>query len=99
MRAIGATPGKILQIFVSEGMIVSLVSILLGLILAYPLSKVAAAFFGQLMLGEGSVLRYAFNPTGFWVTLVVTLVFGWIASRFPARNAIQVSTREALAYE
>ncbi|MEZ4848035.1 MAG: FtsX-like permease family protein, partial [Bacteroidia bacterium] len=93
MRAIGATPEKILQIFVSEGMIVSLVSILLGLILAYPLSKVAAAFFGQLMLGEGSVLRYAFNPTGFWVTLVVTLVFGWIASRFPARNAIQVSTR------
>jgi len=42
MRAIGATPKKIYSIFVSEGMIVSFFSILIGLILSYPLSQLAS---------------------------------------------------------
>jgi len=32
------------------------------------------------------------------VVLATTLVFGWLASRVPARRAIQLSTRDALAY-
>lgn len=99
MRAIGATPSQIYRLFVLEGLLVSVVSIVLGLILAYPLSRVAAVFFGDLMLGKNSVLEYAFSPMGFGITLVTTLVFGWLASRIPARSAIRISTREALAYE
>lgn len=99
MRAIGATPRMIYSIFVSEGMIISFVSILLGIIISYPLSQVAAVFFGNLMLGEEAVLQYAFNPLGFAVTLGVTISFGWLASRIPARNAVKTSTREALDYE
>lgn len=99
LRAIGATPKMIFQLFVAEGMIASVASILLGLLLAWPLSKVAAVFFGKLMLGEGAVLRYAFSGEGFSITLAATLIFGWLASRIPARRAIQVSTRDALAYE
>ena len=49
--------------------------------------------------GEGALLRFAFSPHGFWITLVTTIIFGWLASRIPARKAIRVSTREALAYE
>ncbi len=99
LRAIGATPGRIYRLFVMEGMIVSVASIFLGLLLAVPLSMAAAPFFGTLMLGEGALLRYAFSPLGFWITLVTTILFGWLASRIPARRAIRVSTREALAYE
>ncbi len=99
MRAIGATPAQIYRLFVWEGLLVSMVSIILGLLLSYPLSQVAAVFFGDLMLGKNSVLEYAFSPLGFVVTLVTTLVFGWLASRIPARGAIRISTREALAYE
>jgi len=99
MRAIGATPKMIYSIFVSEGMIISFVSILLGIIISYPLSKVASVFFGNLMLGEEAVLQYAFSPLGFAVTLGVTISFGWLASRIPARNAVKTSTREALDYE
>jgi len=33
------------------------------------------------------------------ITLLATLVFGWLASRIPARRALQVPTRDALAYE
>ena len=99
LRAIGATPKMIFQLFVAEGMISSVASILLGLLLAWPLSKVAAVFFGKLMLGEGAVLRYVFSAEGFLITLATTLIFGWMASRIPAQRAIQVSTRDALAYE
>ncbi|MBI5057772.1 MAG: ABC transporter permease [Nitrospirae bacterium] len=97
LRAIGATPRIIYNLFVAEGMIVSVISIFLGLLLSWPLSIVASRFFGNLMLEVE--LRSSFSKTGFVITLIATLVFGWLASRIPARNAVKVSTREALAYE
>jgi putative ABC transport system permease protein len=99
MRAIGATPKKIYSLFVMEGMIISVMSIVIGLILAYPLSQLAAIFFGQLMLGKEAILEYAFSPLGFGITLVVTIVFGWLASRIPARSAVEIPTHKALSYE
>jgi len=99
LRAIGATPKMIFRLFITEGMITSVAGILLGLLLSWPLSVVASTFFGNLMLGKGSTLRLAFSPAGFWITVVTTLAFGWLASRIPAQRAVSVSTREALAYE
>jgi putative ABC transport system permease protein len=99
MRAIGATPQMIFQQFVAEGMIVSVISIALGLLLAWPLSQLAAVFFGRLMLGDGAALRLAISGEGLVIVLATTLVFGWVASRLPARGAVRASTRDALAYE
>ncbi|NVO02044.1 MAG: FtsX-like permease family protein [Bacteroidetes bacterium] len=99
MRAIGATPKKIYSLFVMEGMIISVMSIVIGLILAYPLSQLAAIFFGQLMLGKEAILEYAFSPLGFGITLAVTIIFGWLASRIPARSAVEIPTHKALSYE
>ncbi|MCF6349308.1 MAG: FtsX-like permease family protein [Flavobacteriaceae bacterium] len=99
MRAIGGTPKKIYSIFVSEGMIISFISIIIGLLLSFPLSQLASIFFGNLMLGEEAVLEYAFSPLGFFITIAVTIIFGWLASRLPARSAVKKSIREALAYE
>lgn len=97
LRAIGATPKIIYNLFVAEGMIVSVSSIFLGLMLSWPLSIVASKFFGKLILDIS--LHFSFSETGFAITLIATLIFGWLASRIPARRAIQVSTREALSYE
>lgn len=99
MRSIGATPKKIYSIFVSEGMITCIMSIFIGLVFSYPLSRLAALFFGNLMLGKDAKLEYAFSLSGFLITILVTVLFGWLASRVPARSAIKVSTREALSYE
>jgi ABC-type antimicrobial peptide transport system permease subunit len=99
LRAIGATPKMIYGLFVVEGTIVGVVSVFLGLLLSWPLSILASSFFGTLMLGHGATLRLAFSVHGFWITLITTLLFGWLASRIPARNAISVSTREALSFE
>ena len=97
LRAIGATPKRIYGLFVTEGMVISVVSIVLGLLLAWPLSVVAARFFGELILNYP--LKFALSNPGLVITLAITLAFGWLASRIPAAKAIRVSTREALAYE
>ena len=99
LRAIGATPKIIYGLFVVEGMVISVVSILAGLLLAWPLSIMASTFFGDLILGEGFPLHFAFSYFGFAVTLVITLSFAWLASRIPAGQAIKISTRQALVYE
>jgi len=99
MRAIGATPKKIYVLFLNEGMITCVISILIGLMISYPLSRLAAVFFGRLMLGNDAKLEYAFSPSGFFITLAVTLLFGWMASRIPAKSAIKISTHSALSYE
>lgn len=100
MRAIGATPKRIYSLFALEGMIISITSIISGLVLAIPLSQMASVFFGRLMLGEQAVLEYAFSQSGFWITLATTIIFGWVASRLPAVSAVsKVSTKDALDYE
>ena len=99
MRAIGATPIMIKRVFVYEGLVINSISIMLGLLLALPLSAAAARFFGNLILGHNVSLEFAFSPAGIQFTLLVTLIFGQLASRIPARRALMLSTREALSYE
>jgi len=97
LKAIGATPAMVRQLFVNEGMIVIVASILIGLLVALPLSVLLANFFGDLILQVP--LNFAFSYPGLLITLITCLLFGWLASRIPAERAINVSVREALAYE
>ncbi|MBL1418963.1 MAG: FtsX-like permease family protein [Alphaproteobacteria bacterium] len=99
LRAIGATPKMVIRLFVMEGFMVSALSVLLGILLALPLSAYGAKFFGNLILGENTPLDFTFSFMGFAITLIVTLAFGYIASRLPASKAIKISVREAIAYE
>lgn len=99
LRAIGATPKMIYRIFIAEGMMVSVVSIVAGIILSWPLSVLAATYFGYLILRARTSLEFSFSSTGFLITLALTMIFGWLASRIPARRAVSVSTRKALSYE
>ena len=99
LRAIGATPRMIYRLFVTEGFITSITSLIFGLIMAWPLSLLASVFFGRLMLGESATLRYTLSGEGLFITLFTTLLFAWLASRIPASRAIKISTRDALAYE
>jgi len=67
--------------------------------LALPMSSLAATYFGELILGENAPLDFAFSNLGFVITLVVTLAFGYIASRLPATKATTITVREAIAYD
>lgn len=98
MRAIGATPAMVSRRLLREGLQLGVVSLVLGLLAAWPLGEAAAGAFGRLMLGENARLQFAFSPTGLLAVIGVTLGFAWAASRLPARRAMSIPTRDALAY-
>lgn len=98
MRAIGATPGNIVALITVEGMLTSGAGIAIGLLLAWPLSVLASAFFGTLIMGPMVMLENAWSVQGLIITVISTIVFARLASLLPARKALAVSSREALAY-
>jgi putative ABC transport system permease protein len=97
LRAIGATDRSIFSIVVVEGIIIGLLSALIGTILAYPLSLGMSNAVGNSILQ--SSLSFTFSPFGVALWLVVVLVLATLASLWPARNASRVTVREVLAYE
>lgn len=97
MRAIGASDGAILRIVIVEGVVIGLLSWMIGVILALPLSKVLSDAVGVTTFRTS--LSYTFSLEGVVLWLVVVVVLATVASFWPARNASRVTVREVLAYE
>lgn len=96
MRAIGASHSSIFQVFVTEGVVIGLLSWVGGLALSVPMS------YGLVRLIEGAIgvpLSYAFSWEAVGLWLVVVTAISAFASLLPAYNASQVSVRDAIAYE
>lgn len=97
MRAIGASNLSVLQIVMVEGMLLGLVSWLLGAALALPISKALGDAVGMTFFSLS--LDYRFSISGLVVWLVISLVLAVIASILPAWNASRLTVRDVLAYE
>jgi putative ABC transport system permease protein len=96
MRAIGASHRSIYQVFVTEGIVIGVLSWIGGLILSWPMS------YGLVVMLEGAIgiqLTYAFSweAVGGW--LVIVAAISAVASLIPAYRASQVSVRDAISYE
>ncbi len=97
MRAIGASNRSVRGIFITEGVIIGILSWLVGAILAYPVSKVLSGLIGDQFLQ--APLTYTFSFFGAFLWLVVVVILAAVASFLPAWNASRVTVREVLAYE
>jgi putative ABC transport system permease protein len=97
MRAIGASDIAIVQLVIAEGVLVGVISWILGALLAWPISTLLANVVGTTMLN--SPLDFVFSLDGFLVWLGGVLVLAALASFLPARNAARLTIREVLAYE
>jgi len=97
MRAIGASDNALLKVILVEGILIGLVSWLVGCLLAYPLAQALCDAVGMAMFQ--TPLTFTFSAVGvlIWLALVVGLTT--VASYFPARNACRITIRETLAYE
>lgn len=96
MRAIGASHGSIFRVFVTEGVVIGVMSWVLGALLTYPVSL------GLVRLLEQAItipLSYEFSWSGVVLWLAVVIVISAVASLLPAYRASQVSVRDAIAYE
>jgi putative ABC transport system permease protein len=97
MRAIGATPAKIRNLIVSEGLTIGVLSIVLAFIVSIGFSYFMGEFIGDISFRTPLTLTISFAAIGIWI-LIVT-VGSYVATILPARRANTVTTREALAYE
>ncbi len=97
MRAIGASNSKILQIFLGEGLLIGILSWMMGSSLSLPVSKLLSDAMGNLFFRQPLSFDFSVNGVGIWLALSVVLAI--MASFFPAWNATRVSVRDVLAYE
>jgi putative ABC transport system permease protein len=97
MRAIGASDNDLLKVILVEGVLIGLVSWLVGCLLAYPLARALCDAVGTAMIQ--TPLTFTFSAAGvlIWLALVVGLTSA--ACYLPARSACQITIRETLAYE
>ncbi len=97
MRAIGASDGAVAWIFIVEGILIGLISWLLGSLCATLLSNWLSDALGVALLQWP--LAHTFSLQGVWLWLAVVVILSALASFLPARNASRLTVRDVLAYE
>jgi putative ABC transport system permease protein len=97
MRAIGATPRKIRNLVAWEGLLIGAFSIGLAFALSLLLSSWLGRFIGNMAFRTPLSLSISGLAFGIWVAII--WIGSYVATRYPARRANRISTREALAYE
>jgi len=97
MRAIGATTGRILGMFMLEGLVQGWLSWLIAVPLSFLVTPFMAKALGQVMFDSG--LNYQFNFGAALAWLGIVLLIATLASAIPAHNAAQLNVRQSLNYE
>lgn len=97
IRAIGASSLSVLGIFISEGILVGIISWLLVVPLSYPIARLFSNLIGISLLEVPLDFSYPISAVISW--LVILVVLSALASLWPALRATKISVREALAYE
>ncbi|MBN1120694.1 MAG: ABC transporter permease [Anaerolineae bacterium] len=97
LRAVGASTNAVRQVVVTEGVVVGLISWLLGAILSAPTGFVLGSAVVNALFQTDLAYKYSFIGLGIW--LVIIILIGVLASLAPARNAVLLTVREVLDYE
>lgn len=97
MRAIGATGRNIYRMIGVEALVIGLISWLVAIVLAPPLSMAIGTFFGLIFFK--SPLDLAMSHMGMALWLVIIMILSPAASLLAARKASTLPVHEVLAYE
>jgi putative ABC transport system permease protein len=97
MRAIGAVDFAIIKSVVIEGSFIGLISWMLSVVAAFPISFMLLKIISEAMINAPIPLAVTANGILIWLGVVLGLSI--IASILPARSAARLTIREVLAYE
>lgn len=97
LRAIGASSGSVARVFVFEGVLIGVLSWVISLPVALPMSRLICGAVGDGLMGMP--LTFSFSTSGAWLWLLLVLSLSALASFLPARHASRLTVREVLAYE
>ena len=97
MRAIGASNRVLMNMVMVEGILIGMISWILGCLLAFPMSKILSDTVSLAIFDSPS--NFGLTPAGFVIWLAVVIILSVLASVIPARSASRLTIREVLAYE
>ncbi len=97
MRAIGASDGAVLRIFIVEGVIIGVMSWVGGIIISQFMARLISYQVGMNFLELP--LHFLYNWFGPLLWLLIVIFISAVASVVPAYNAARLSVRETIAYE
>jgi len=97
MRAIGASDQSVLNIFLTEGILIGFISWCFGSLLSIPISQALSYTVGVAFLD--APLIYTFSTFGAALWLVLVLVLAALSSWWPSWRASRLTVRDVLAYE
>jgi putative ABC transport system permease protein len=97
IRAIGASDRAVMELVMVEGLLIGMMSWILGVLLALPVSSLMAN--AIILALFGATADFTFAPIGIILWLIVVVILSVLASVGPARNATRLTIREVLAYE
>ena len=97
MRAIGAHNRIVAKLVIVEGLVIGLLSYVMGGVLSFPISVLLSNVISVAIFNTPA--PFVFTPQGFVIWLVVVVALSVLASLLPARNASKLTIREVLAYE
>jgi len=97
LRAIGASHAAIFGLVQAEGLVIALVSWLVAIPLSIPVSVLLGMAFGRIMMPVP--VRFLPETSGVMLWLGLAVVLSIVATAWPARRAMQVTTAAALACE
>ena len=96
MRSIGASHRSIFGIYVTQGLVVGVISWFLGALISIPISW---TLMQALITAIGMSLAYRYSFGGVVVCLLLVMLISAVGSILPAWRASQVSIRDAIASE
>jgi putative ABC transport system permease protein len=100
MKAIGATNKDIMSIFIIEGMLVSSIGGIFGIILGvFGSQGLTLILNNMMMMGGSSNLAPVITITSVVLAVTVSLIVGVLSSLYPAWKAARMSPIEAVRYE
>lgn len=97
LRSIGTTNHMVAKMVLTEGIVISLLSVPFAVLLSMPINRMIAEPLGATFIGQP--LTYIFSPTSLILWVVIILVITLLASIAPVRRAVRLTVREAIAYK
>lgn len=97
LRAIGGYNRFVMKLVIIEGLLISLISYSLGVVLSFPITRMLSDIVSLAIFN--SPAEFAFTLQGFLIWFVLVILLAVLASVAPARSASRMTIREVLAYE
>jgi putative ABC transport system permease protein len=97
MRAVGATTSTVLQVILTEGLLIGAMSWIVALAFSLPLSALVGTTIGDMLIE--TPLELAISPIGAAIWLAIVIVISGVSSAIPALEASELPVHQVLAYE